>query len=228
MTAPILIAEDDRGVRDVVEVALSRAGFGTVSASDGLAALRLVRSAAPQLAILDIGLPEMDGLELCRKIRGFSDLPIVFLTARDEEIDRILGLEMGGDDYVTKPFSPRELVARVQAILRRASAATPERQLQVGDLVLDPGRHAAVFADQELMLTATELEILLKLMVAPERVLRRTQLVDAIWGNGSAISDRTLDSHLRNLRAKLTRIGCDTAIETVHGVGLRMGPCRKV
>lgn len=225
MSTTILIAEDDRQVAEVVEIALSRGGYATQTARDGAAALRMARRMAPGLVVLDIGLPEMDGLEVCRRLRASSDVPILFLTARDDEVDRVLGLEMGSDDYMTKPFSPRELVARVGAILRRSRPSGGGRALAVGGLTLDPARHALSVGTVELSLTRTELQILQALMAEPERVVRRTALVDAIWGAGADVSDRTLDSHLRNLRAKLADAGCADAIETLHGVGLRMGPC---
>lgn len=227
----ILIVDDDPQIRDVLGLALERAGFSTVTARDGAEGLRLARSETPALAVLDIGLPEMDGLELCKAIRRESDLPILFLTARDDEVDRILGLELGGDDYVTKPFSPRELVARVRAILKR-TGGTPKvtadaaKTLQIGVLSLVPESHVCRVGERDVTLTSTELSILERLMSRPTQVFSRPALVDAIWGPGMVVSDRTLDSHLRNLRSKLADAGCDDAVETLHGVGLRMGPCR--
>jgi two-component system OmpR family response regulator len=223
----ILVVDDDPQIRDVLRVALSRAGFRPILARDGAEGLRQAESAAPDLAVLDIGLPEMDGLQLCQAIRRTSSLPILFLTARDDEVDRILGLEIGGDDYVTKPFSPRELVARVKAILKRTGAsATPPATLSRGVLTLTPDAHTCHVGDREVTLTATEISILAKLMARPTQVFSRPALVDAIWGPGMAVSDRTLDSHLRNLRAKLADAGCPDSVDTLHGVGLRMGACR--
>lgn len=227
----ILVVDDDPQIRDVLGVALERAGFQTIMARDGAEGLEQAQAGNPSLAVLDIGLPEMDGLELCKAIRRKSDLPILFLTARDDEVDRILGLELGGDDYVTKPFSPRELVARVRAILKRVSATTPEagdekpRELVIGVLGLVPESHVCTVRGENVTLTSTELSILGKLMSRPTQVFSRPALVDAIWGPGMVVSDRTLDSHLRNLRSKLADAGCPDAIETLHGVGLRMGPC---
>ncbi|NNE79641.1 MAG: response regulator transcription factor [Silicimonas sp.] len=227
----ILVVDDDPQIREVLGMALERAGFEAVMARDGAEGLVQARSVQPALAVLDIGLPEMDGLELCKAIRRESDLPILFLTARDDEVDRILGLELGGDDYVTKPFSPRELVARVRAILKRVGggAATSEEPetgvLQIGRLSLVPESHVCKVDDQSVTLTSTEITILGKLMSRPKQVFSRPALVDAIWGPGMVVSDRTLDSHLRNLRSKLADAGCPDAIETLHGVGLRMGPC---
>ena len=228
----ILVVDDDPQIRDVLGVALERAGFETVMARDGAEGLSLAKSSEPALAVLDIGLPEMDGLELCKAIRRESDLPILFLTARDDEVDRILGLELGGDDYVTKPFSPRELVARVRAILKRVGTAKTEesgsepKSLRVGILSLVPESHVCKVADVHVTLTSTEIAILAKLMSRPTQVFGRPALVDAIWGPGMVVSDRTLDSHLRNLRSKLADAGCGDAIETLHGVGLRMGQCQ--
>ena len=227
----ILVVDDDPQIRDVLGLALERAGFRTVMARDGVEGLQSAKAEQPSLAVLDIGLPEMDGLELCKAIRRDSDLPILFLTARDDEVDRILGLELGGDDYVTKPFSPRELVARVRAILKRAGA--PEttskdelKTLRIGVLSLVPESHVCKVKEVGVTLTSTELAILEKLMSRPSQVFSRPALVDAIWGPGMVVSDRTLDSHLSNLRSELADAGCGDAIETLHGVGLRMGPCR--
>lgn len=227
----ILVVDDDPQIRDVLGLALERAGFRTVMARDGAEGLHLAKAEHPSLAVLDIGLPEMDGLELCKAIRREGDLPILFLTARDDEVDRILGLELGGDDYVTKPFSPRELVARVRAILKRTGTQEPAKKdelktLRIGQLSLVPESHVCKVSDVGVTLTSTELAILEKLMSRPTQVFSRPALVDAIWGPGMVVSDRTLDSHLRNLRSKLAEAGCDDAIETLHGVGLRMGPCR--
>ena len=232
-TQTILVVDDDPQIRDILGMALERAGFVAVMAPDGAEGLEQAKAANPSLAVLDIGLPEMDGLELCKAIRRDSDLPILFLTARDDEVDRILGLELGGDDYVTKPFSPRELVARVRAILKRYGSTSGDKPaeetgggtLQIGRLTLVPESHVCMVGEEHVTLTSTELTILEKLMSRPTQVFSRPALVDAIWGPGMVVSDRTLDSHLRNLRSKLADAGCGDAIETLHGVGLRMGPC---
>jgi two-component system, OmpR family, response regulator len=220
----ILVVDDDPGLRSLVGLALERAGFTVVTAADGQVALMQTAREAPDLIVLDQGLPELDGLEVCRRIRARSEVPIIFLTARDDELDRIIGLELGADDYVTKPFSPRELVARVKAILKRVRGPAGD-VLRQGVLELDAGRHACTVAGQTVAVTGTELAILRTLMLTGGRVTGRAQLVDAVWGTGSPVADRTLDSHLRNLRAKLAAAGCPDAIETLHGVGLRMGPC---
>lgn len=233
-TQTILVVDDDPQIRDILGMALERAGFDAVMARDGAEGLEQAKSANPALAVLDIGLPEMDGLELCKAIRRDSDLPILFLTARDDEVDRIIGLELGGDDYVTKPFSPRELVARVRAILKRYGNTSSDKPadeaqggtLKIGRLSLVPESHVCMVDEDHVTLTSTELTILEKLMSRPTQVFSRPALVDAIWGPGMVVSDRTLDSHLRNLRSKLADAGCGDAIETLHGVGLRMGPCQ--
>lgn len=229
----VLLVDDDPQIREVVTIALERAGYGVVTASDGQGALRSARREAPRLVVLDVGLPELDGFEVCRRLRAFSDVPVLFLTARDDEVDRVVGLELGADDYVTKPFSPRELIARIGAILRRAEAgapagngAVPARPMSHGALTIDPGRHGCSFAGRAVALTGTEMALLARLMRRPDQVIGRGQLTDAVYGVGSPVSDRTLDSHLRNLRRKLAEAGGTDAIDTVHGVGIRMGPCR--
>lgn len=175
--------------------------------------------------MLDIGLPEIDGFEVCRRIRATSEVPILFLTARDDEIDRIVGLELGADDYVCKPFSPRELVARVRAILKRAGHSAQPETLARGCIALDLRARSCQVSGADLALTATEFGILARLMADPDRLATRPALIAALWGAQSTVSDRTLDSHLRNLRRKLAEAGCEGAIETVHGQGMRLGAC---
>ena len=226
MSHHILIADDDAQIRDIVRIGLSQAGFDVSEVGDGAAALAQVQKAMPDLIILDIGMPEMDGLNVCREIRKESEVPILFLTAQGDEIDRVVGLELGADDYVAKPFSPRELVARVRAILKRTAPGTAtSKTLRRGVLSLDPERHSCRIGERPVTLTGREMELLAKLLSRPEHVMARPQLVDAIYGTNIHVSDRTMDSHLRNLRAKLAEAGCGDAIETVHGVGIRMGTC---
>jgi two-component system OmpR family response regulator len=226
----ILIVDDDPHIREVLRVALSKAGMTVTEAADGRAALVRSTEDRPDLIVLDVGMPEFDGLEVCRRIRRTSQVPILFLSARDEEIDRILGLEIGGDDYVTKPFSPRELVARVNVILRRVTngggdrSAEPE-ELVHGRLRLDPQQHLARFGDTPLTLTALEFSILRTLMTRPTVVFNREQIMSAAYQLNIQVSDRTIDSHIRNIRAKLAAAHCEDAIETVHGVGFRLGRC---
>ena len=219
----VLIVDDDPRLRDLVRIALERASFATLTAADGRSALIHAAREAPDLIVLDIGLPEMDGFEVCRRIRATSEVPILFLTARDDEIDRVLGLELGADDYVTKPFSPRELVARVRAILKRTMRAGTEQTLAWGRVVLDLRARLCRVGGGEVALTATEFDILARLMAEPDRLLPRPALVAALWGANSLVSDRTLDSHLRNLRRKLGEAGGQSVIETVHGQGIRLG-----
>lgn len=217
----ILIVDDDPRLRDLVRLTLERAGHAVLTAADGRAALVHAAREAPELIVLDVGLPEMDGFEVCRRLRTSSDVPILFLTARDDEIDRVVGLELGADDYVTKPFSPRELAARVKAILKRASGPSA-RVLVQGAIVLDPAARSCAVAGAEVALTATEFRILELLMTRPGQLMARARMVDALWGTASPVSDRTLDSHLRNLRRKLAEAGAGEAIETLHGQGLRL------
>ncbi|WP_370399198.1 response regulator transcription factor [Sulfitobacter sp. JB4-11] len=225
MTPQILIVDDDPQIRSVLRIALRQAGMTVEEAGDGEEGLSKARSGRFDLIVLDIGLPARDGLEVCRALRVSDQTPVLFLTARDEEIDRILGFELGGDDYVTKPFSPRELVARIKAILKRGVPQSAGSVQQRGVLRLDTARHACLVVETSVPLTAREMGILAQLMARPDQVIARPALVDAVYGLGMDVSDRTLDSHLRNLRAKLAKAGCAEAIETVHGVGIRMGPC---
>jgi two-component system OmpR family response regulator len=230
--AEILIVDDDQHIREVVRFALHKAGHDVREAADGDAALRAVAEREPDLIVLDIVMPEQDGLSTCRAIRARSRLPIIFLSSRDEELDRVLGLELGGDDYISKPFSPRELVARVGAVLRRAAGTAvapaapgePEdaaTQLAHGALRMDLARHRCEQAGRELTLTVTEFGLLRALLSAPGRVLSRAQMVERAYGDGHYISDRTVDSHIRRLRKKLADAGADP-IETVYGVGYRL------
>ncbi|RWM22422.1 response regulator transcription factor [Mesorhizobium sp.] len=225
----ILVADDDPHIREIICFALEKAGMKTAAVADGAAALQAVERRAPDLIVLDIGMPEMDGLEVCRRLRQRSDVPVLFLSARDEEIDRILGLEMGGDDYVTKPFSPRELVARVNVILRRARPVAVEeaddRQFAHGRLTLVPASHAASFEGKPLTLTAIEFAILKGFLARPQHVLGRDAVMANAYQSNIHVSERTVDSHIRNIRAKLAAVGCVDAIATVHGVGFRLGRC---
>jgi two-component system, OmpR family, response regulator len=227
----ILVVDDDPHIRDVISFALEKAGMTIDTARNGSEALMLFQRCPPDLIVLDVGMPDTDGLAVCREIRKSSDLPILFLSARDEEIDRIVGLEIGGDDYVTKPFSPREIVARVNVILRRTAAtfASPlgqgEAALSRGALTLRPLQHAAEFAGHPLDLTAVEFAILKAFLARGTVVFSRDQIMTAAYGANITVSDRTIDSHVRNIRAKLARVGCDSVIETVHAVGFRLGRC---
>ena len=230
MAHRILVVDDDPHIRDVISFALEKAGMTTETARDGGEALALFRRHPPDMIILDVGMPDTDGLAVCREIRKSSNVPILFLSARGDEIDRIVGLEIGADDYVTKPFSPREMVARVNVILRRASAAAvspvgDEVLLSHGSLTLRPMQHAAELDGHPLDLTAIELAILKVFLSRPSMVFSRDQIMTAAYGASISVSDRTIDSHVRNIRAKLARMGCDNVIETVHAIGFRLGRC---
>ncbi len=225
--ANILVVDDDESLREVVRYALDRAGFAVREAADGQQALASVRSNPPDLVVLDVLMPEMDGLEVCRELRRDSQVPIVFLSSRDEELDRILGLELGGDDYLTKPFSPRELVSRVKAVLRRSRGpeAKDEDVLRSGRIRMNSDRHR-VFIDEgggssEITLTVTEFRLLRVLLRRPGRVYTRDELVERAYPGNHHVSDRTLDSHVRRIRAKFREFGMDP-VETVHGLGYRL------
>ncbi|MER0238475.1 response regulator [Fulvimarina sp. MAC8] len=222
----ILVIDDDPHIREIVVFALEREGYASEIAKDGREALERHESFRPDLVVLDIGLPEQDGLEVCRAIRRDHETPILFLSARSEEIDRVLGLEIGGDDYVTKPFSPRELVARVKTILKRSGApAKAPNAVRHGVLSLDREARTVTVETQDAGLTGLEFSILTLLIERPRMVFSRNQLLDGAWPDNVHVSDRTIDSHIRNLRAKLARAGCPDAIDTVHGVGFRLGAC---
>lgn len=218
----ILIVEDDKHIASLVEMYLKREGFGTVIASDGRQALACARQSPPSLVILDLMLPIIDGWEVCRELRRTSEVPILMLTARDDEIDRVSGLTLGADDYVVKPFSPRELVARVKAILRRARPmpSPADVQLSHGELVLEPDKHKVMQGGQTVSLTPSEYRLLLALMTRPGRVFSRQELLDHLYPGGDAVIDRVIDVHLGKLRQK---IEADPArplyILTVRGAG---------
>ncbi len=217
----ILVVDDDPHIRDVVCFALRRAGYQPLTAGDGLAALDVAARERPALVILDILMPELDGTEVCKRLRKGSDVPVIFLTSKDEEIDRIVGLELGADDYVVKPFSPRELVARVKTVLRRKGPVLSEQKLVRGRLVVDLEAIAASWDGTQVTLTATEFALLKTIAAQPRRVFTRENLMTASYAGARFVSDRTIDSHVRHIRAKFQSAGGDP-IETVHGVGYRL------
>jgi len=231
MPHTILIADDDPHIRQLLAFALSKAGMETREAEDGEAALAAVAEHAPDLVVLDINMPRLTGLDVCRQLRAQGDIPILFLSSRDDEIDRVLGIELGGDDYVVKPFSPREVVARVVAILRRAGSRTPadapaaNGAFARGRLSLDPESWSARWGEADVPLTVTEFGILRTLAAAPSKVFSRDAIIDRLHGPGFAITDRTIDSHVRNLRGKFAALGGHDVIETKAGVGYRLGTC---
>lgn len=221
MTKHILVVDDDQHILEIISFALGKAGMRVTLARDGRQALEAFAAQTPDMLVLDINMPEMDGLEVCRVIRKASDVPILFLSSRDDEIDRVLGLEIGGDDYVTKPFSPRELVARVGVILKRSmgKAASEPAVLRHGPLEVCPARHAVTWDTRPVRLTATEFAILEMLIRQPGRVFSRDTIMDAAYGPETVVSDRTIDSHIRHIRQKFADAGCPALIETLHGVG---------
>lgn len=230
MTRSILIVDDDPHIRQLLAFALTKAGLEAREAEDGEAALEAVAANPPDLVILDINMPRLNGLEVCRRLRAQGDLPILFLSSRDDEIDRVLGIELGADDYVVKPFSPREVTARVQAILRRSSsqkaaAEEPNGAIVRGRLTLNTEGWTALWDDREAPLTVTEFGILRTLASTPTKVFSRDAIIDRLHGPGFAITDRTIDSHVRNLRGKFAGLGGHDVIETRAGVGYRLGAC---
>lgn len=227
MSHRILVVDDDKQIVRLVRSYLEQAGFQVLTAFDGESALHLLRRERPDLMVLDVMLPDRDGWEITRLVRADPALaatPIVMLTARVDEADRVVGLELGADDYVTKPFNPRELVARVRAVLRRTTGAVqPLRVLRCGDLVLDPDRHEATLAGQPLDLTPTEFDILHTLMANPGHAFTRSELIERALGYAYEGLDRTVDSHIKNLRRKIEPDPANpTYIQTVYGVGYRL------
>jgi two-component system alkaline phosphatase synthesis response regulator PhoP len=220
----VLVVDDEPKIVQLARDYLEHAGFAVLTAGDGPSALQAARVRQPDLVVLDLGLPGLDGLEVMRSIRASGSTPIVVLTARDTELDKLLGLELGADDYVTKPFSPRELVARVRAVLRRTERAVePRDRLEVGELVVDVPRLRTSVAGRPIELTATEFQLLATMARAPGRVFTRAQLLDAVHGVAFDSYERAIDAHIKNIRRKLEP---DPArprfVQTVYGVGYRV------
>ena len=222
----ILVVDDEPIVRDVIVRYLTRDGFRTLEAGDGEDARRLIETGNPSLVVLDVMLPGIDGLELCRWIRGRGDLPVIMLTARGEETDRIVGLELGADDYVTKPFSPRELATRVKTVLRRAQQPVAAAQrLEFGDVVLDAASHEATKHGETVALTAKEFDLLWFLVSHPRRAFSRDHLMERVWGYSAALDTGTVTVHIRRLREKLEdNPAAPRHLQTVWGVGYRFDP----
>jgi two-component system, OmpR family, alkaline phosphatase synthesis response regulator PhoP len=217
----ILVVEDEPQIAVLVRDYLEHAGFAVLTATDGAAGLTLARARRPDAVVLDLGLPKVDGLDVVRALRRDSTVPIVILTARGDETDKVTGLELGADDYVVKPFSPKELVARVRAVLRRAeNAARPAERLVVGDLELDLARHRVALGGKTVALTPTEFELLAALARESGRVFTRGQLLDAVHGFSLETYERAIDGHIKNLRRKLEPdVAAPRYVLTVHGVG---------
>ncbi len=214
----VLVVEDDPAIAELATLYLRRDGFGVEVEADGGAALAAIRRLRPVAIVLDIGLSGMDGIEICRKLRADGDwTPVLFVTARDDELDRLLGLEIGADDYLTKPFSPRELAARVRTVLRRAAgSAPPAETFTAGRVLLDVTQRRAWAADAEVALTSTEFDLLTHLLRRPGQVFTREQLLSAVWGYAASAGTRTVDVHIAQLRGKL---GDHSPIRTVRGIG---------
>jgi DNA-binding response OmpR family regulator len=219
----ILVVDDEANIRDLARLYLEKEGFQVMIATNGRQALEQVRRDEPALVVLDLMLPELDGWEVCRRIRSNSNLPIIMLTARDDDVDKIVGLELGADDYLTKPFNPRELVARVRAVLRRSDPAVNEPADQVrrlADVTIDPGRHEVTISGERVNLRAKEFDLLLALIDHAHMVLSRERLLDLAWGYEYYGTTRTVDVHIAQLREKIK--GSDLQIDTIWGKGYKL------
>lgn len=224
MPANILLVEDEPAIQELIAVSLRRAGHHVLRVSDAETANQMVREALPDLVLLDWMLPGMSGVELARRLRAderTSAVPIIMLTARGEEQDKVIGLDTGADDYITKPFSPRELVARVKAVLRRRAPQVTDDLVDAGGIRLDPGSHRVSTDGRSLSLGPTEFRLLHFLMTHPERVHSRIQLLDRVWGDHVFVEERTVDVHIRRLRVALEQTGHDALVQTVRGSGYR-------
>lgn len=223
MAKKILVVEDEKKLVAILKGYLEQAGFSVITASDGEQALAVFRHEKPALVLLDLNLPKLDGLDVCRALRKESNVPIIMVTARVEEADRLIGLELGADDYITKPFSPREVVARVRAVLRRAEGEPARAEtLVAGDLTLDLTKHSVRLKDREIELTPTEFDLLAVLMQNPGRAFTRLQLLDRVQGEAFEGYERTIDAHIKNLRQKIERDPKNPRyILTVFGVGYK-------
>jgi DNA-binding response OmpR family regulator len=215
----VLVVDDEPNIADLVDLYLAREGYRVLKATTGAGGLDAVRDHRPRLVVLDIGLPDMDGLEVCKRLRQTSQIPVIFLTARDGEVDRVLGLELGGDDYLTKPFSPAELVARVKAVLRRVDGGAPAEVVQAGAATIDTGRREVRIDDTPVEFTTKEFELLRFLAARPGLALSRQQILDGVWGFDWFGDARTVDVHIAQVRKKL---GDAATITTVRGVGYRL------
>jgi len=221
----ILVVDDEPKVCDLVKAYLEKDGFEVILSGNGKDAVEKARVLKPDLIVLDLNLPGMDGIEVFRAVRTVSDIPVIMLTARDDEVDKVVGLQIGADDYVTKPFSPRELSARVAAVLRRyADGSKPTSRLISGDLLLDFDRHEVKYKDEVVGLTAAEFKLLSVMARSPGRVFTRLQLMDSAFGETYEGYDRTIDAHIKNMRQKLSKIGGDddNPVITVRGVGYKL------
>jgi DNA-binding response OmpR family regulator len=215
----VVVVDDEPNIADLVDLYLAREGFRVLKTGTGEAGLQAVKDHRPRLVVLDVGLPDVDGLEVCKRLRTTSQIPVIFLTARDSEVDRVLGLELGGDDYVTKPFSPAELVARVKAVLRRVDGGPAAEVMQVGAVAIDAGRREVRVAGEAVELTTKEFDLLRYLAERAGLALSRQQILDGVWGYDWYGDARTVDVHIAQVRKKL---GDAVDIKTVRGVGYRL------
>jgi DNA-binding response OmpR family regulator len=229
VTETILIVDDEKNIIELAQMYLEKEGYQVESATDGAEGFQRIKDQPPSLVILDLMLPGLDGLEICRRVRTFSEVPIIMLTARGDDIDKIVGLELGADDYLTKPFNPRELLARVRAILRRSDRARDERAeaggttaVTLGDLTIDPDRRAVLIDKTPVELRMKEFDLLLVLARHPGKVFSREKLLEVVWGYDFAGETRTVDVHIAHLRHKLR--GMSPTIDTVWGVGYKLEP----
>jgi DNA-binding response OmpR family regulator len=215
----IVVVDDEPNIADLVDLYLAREGFRVLKMGTGEAGLQAVKEHRPRLVVLDVGLPDVDGLEVCKRLRAISQIPVIFLTARDSEVDRVLGLELGGDDYLTKPFSPAELVARVKAVLRRVDGGPAAEVMQSGEVAIDAGRREVRVAGDAVEFTTKEFDLLRYLAERPGLALSRQQILDGVWGYDWYGDARTVDVHIAQVRKKL---GDAVEITTVRGVGYRL------
>ena len=215
----IVVVDDEPNIADLVDLYLAREGFRVLKTETGEAGLQAVKDHRPRLVVLDVGLPDVDGLEVCKRLRATSQIPVIFLTARDSEVDRVLGLELGGDDYLTKPFSPAELVARVKAVLRRVDGGPAAEVMQAGQVAIDAGRREVRVAGEPVDFTTKEFDLLRYLAERPGLALSRQQILDGVWGYDWYGDARTVDVHIAQVRKKL---GDSVEIKTVRGVGYRL------
>lgn len=225
MAATILVVEDEPAIQELISYGLRQAGHKTFCAGDAEQAMIIVNDVLPDLVLLDWMLPGMSGIEfaqLLRRVPRTKNIPIIMLTARTEEIDKVSGLEIGADDYITKPFSPRELIARIKAVLRRRSPEAADEVVEISGLRLDPVTHRVTVSDHEVILGPTEFRLLYFLMTHSERVHTRSQLLDGVWGDHVFVEDRTVDVHIRRLRKILEPVGKDGLVQTVRGSGYRL------
>jgi DNA-binding response OmpR family regulator len=215
----IVVVDDEPNIADLVDLYLAREGFRVLKTGTGEGGLQAVRDHRPRLVVLDVGLPDVDGLEVCKRLRATSQIPVIFLTARDSEVDRVVGLELGGDDYLTKPFSPAELVARVKAVLRRVDGGPAPEVTQIGEVAIDAGRREVRVAGEPVEFTTKEFDLLRYLAERPGLALSRQQILDGVWGYDWYGDARTVDVHIAQVRKKL---GDAVQIKTVRGVGYRL------